>query len=408
MPQCVSCGKKAGGLSLRAFIATTGRCDECEAIAMSEKQAVLAALHSEFLAASCKADSWEQVWLRLIGAASQAGFSVEEAFAYVRQDLYVFIKQWIEANPESANNLPAAIEEVIAAFALPEYYHQDLPQMLVHHKTVCIFCLRCGAGILCRASAFDYACLGCGYRAVIARCPSCSDAIHISRESWNKSVQCPTCGASRGWNAWNRGRLSLGDVARALPSNLKPDLSRRVVFGIVLGGSGFSVGVGMRCLLEFSSEHISIYILSENQWKPIATMKYVDVNSLQFGGRGAITSGGGWVGGGFGLTGIITGAVLASALNQITTRSTIESVIYFQTVSGELILFNNQYPPDQLRIMLSPAVTSIEAAHRPTHLPPQSKISQLRELAELQAAGTITEDEFQELKAALLNSTTHS
>src|SRR5262249_24501714 len=105
-----------------------------------------------------------------------------------------------------------------------------------------------------------------------------------------------------------------------------------------------------------------------------------------------------------GLTGIVSGVLLASELNQVTTRSTIETVVYFKTRTGELILFNNHYTPDHLRIMLSPAFTRIENAQ---HLPSGSTsniVDQLRQLGELRASGTITEDEFQSLKARLMSS----
>ncbi len=123
---------------------------------------------------------------------------------------------------------------------------------------------------------------------------------------------------------------------------------------MVIGGSGYPIGVPVGCELEFESEKVLILARSElDPYKLVGSDLYADVISLQFGGRGAITSLGGWSGGGFGLSGITTGAVLASAMNQITTRSTIETVIYSRTTAGELILLNNHYTPEHLRIMLS-------------------------------------------------------
>lgn len=173
--------------------------------------------------------------------------------------------------------------------------------------------------------------------------------------------------------------------------------------GLVLGGSGYPIGVMCGCELEFASEKVFIQKLSDLEpCRLVASDVYADVISLQFGGRGAITSGGGWSGGGFGLSGIITGVVLAGALNQITTRSTVETIIYFRTTAGELILLNNQYTSEHLRIMLSLAITRIEAAQRRTFVSPPNVVEQLRELGQLRATGTITEDEFQRLKATLL------
>jgi hypothetical protein len=155
--------------------------------------------------------------------------------------------------------------------------------------------------------------------------------------------------------------------------------------------------------LDFATERVFIYALGEgNQYKPLAMAEYAEVISLQVGGRGSITTGGGWSGGGFGLSGIVTGALLAGALNQVTTRSTIETIIHFRTTAGELVVFNNQYTPQQLSVFLSPVFTRIEAANRITNAPQTSPIDQLRVLGDLLAKGTVTEDEFQSLKSALL------
>jgi len=72
-------------------------------------------------------------------------------------------------------------------------------------------------------------------------------------------------------------------------------------------------------------------------------------------------------------------------------------------VAGELILFNNNYTPEHLRILLSPAFTRIENAQRQPVGNSVSILDQLRQLGELRAAGTINEDEFQMLKTKLIN-----
>jgi Short C-terminal domain len=53
--------------------------------------------------------------------------------------------------------------------------------------------------------------------------------------------------------------------------------------------------------------------------------------------------------------------------------------------------------------MLSPVVNRIEVAHQQTTQQTQpSPLDQLRELGELRASGTISEDEFQSLKATII------
>lgn len=199
----------------------------------------------------------------------------------------------------------------------------------------------------------------------------------------------------------------MGDLAKSIKvdQTLIADPLRRIVFGVVIGGSGYPIGVRGACQLEFASDKVFIHALFEKQYTAVAISEYENVVSLQLGGRGAITSGGGWIGGGFGLSGIVTGALMASALNKVTTHSSIETIIYFSTTTGELVLFNNQYMPEQLRAMLSPAFTRIEAAHRGAATPTASPIDQLRELGQLRNDGTISEDEFRHLKSSVLKAT---
>lgn len=170
-----------------------------------------------------------------------------------------------------------------------------------------------------------------------------------------------------------------------------------------MGGSGYPISARVGCRLEFAPEKVFMLALFEGgEYKAVAFAEYADVISLQVGGRGVITTGGGWSGGGFGLTGIVTGVLLAGALNRMTTRSTIETVIHFRTNVGELVLLNTQYTPEQLSVMLSPVIGRIEKEYQAMQTAPEVQvdhIGQLRELGQLRASGTITEDEFQSLKA---------
>jgi hypothetical protein len=408
MPRCARCGKKAGGFSLRSFNDTTGLCDECDSEREQETRSALDGMRSEFLQIVDAGRLTKGNWISLEKRANQAGLDFNEALAYLGADLMACVKRALETSGEAGRNTEdeqSQFEYVVGLFAIPEYYHQALNQYLPRFKTVAILCSRCGAGIVGQSGAVDYTCSGCGLKAVLARCPSCSNAVHIHQELWGRSVRCMGCGIAKGWGSWNASRLTLGDIAKTskLDQKLMADPSRRIVSGVVLGGSGYPIEVRVGCRLEFASDKVFIhYLFPGNQYQPVAAADYSEVISLQLGGRGSVTTGGGWAGGGFGLTGIITGAVLAGALNQMTARSTIETIIHFQTTVGELILFNNQYTPEQLRIMLSPALSRIEAAHRKANTSAPSTIDQLRELGALRESGTITEDEFQSLKISLL------
>jgi len=218
------------------------------------------------------------------------------------------------------------------------------------------------------------------------------------------------CGQENSWATWSAREVTLGDMAKNYGADQEKiaDPSRRIVSGVVLAASGYPIPVHVGCKLEFDSDQVIILCLFEGgQFKPIAREEYPQVLSLQIGGRGAITTGGGWVGGGFGLTGIVTGALLASALNKATTRTNIETVLHFRSKTGELFLLNTQYTPQQLSMMVSPVITRIETAHDAVSLPAppaRDPVEQLRELSELRANGSISEEEFQSLKANIMKS----
>lgn len=271
-----------------------------------------------------------------------------------------------------------------------------------------ILCVRCGAGVVDKASASQYTCSACGLEVFIARCPSCSIPVHIHKELWGRKVTCLTCGRSSGWGRWN-APVTLGQLAAAFDVDqiAVADSSRRVVSGVVIGGSGYPIAARVGCRLEFAPDKVYIYkLVAGNKGETVATVEYVEVVSLQVGGPGVITTGGGWVGGGFGAEGIIMGVIFADVMNKMTTSSRIETIIQFSTTTGVLVIFNNLYMPEELSIILSPIVNRIVNSQRKPTTPSVNSVEQLQKLAQLRADGTITEDEFQRLKAAIIGPAT--
>ena len=133
---------------------------------------------------------------------------------------------------------------------------------------------------------------------------------------------------------------------------------------------------------------------------------YDDVAAIEIGGPGARQRGGGFVGGGFGLQGAGEGMLIAAALNLLTTRTTVDTVICIQTRSAELFLHHGEIKPDALRIELSPVFTALRQRHAATPLvmeSPGTAADQLEKLGDLLARGLITEEEFRRLKADIVN-----
>jgi hypothetical protein len=99
--------------------------------------------------------------------------------------------------------------------------------------------------------------------------------------------------------------------------------------------------------------------------------------------------------------------LVASALNMLTTRSQIDTVICLQTRSAEQFFHHDQAAPDALRIRLSPVFTALrQVAATPSNPPAQpnadSVVDRLAKLADLRQQGLLTEAEFAQAKAHLL------
>jgi hypothetical protein len=144
------------------------------------------------------------------------------------------------------------------------------------------------------------------------------------------------------------------------------DPGRRRIDGSILSLTGVSGIATGGCTLIFDRESVTVMIGNEsNQLR----LNYSDVTSLQITGRGELvtTSGGGWMGGGFGARGIIEGVALSTVLNKLTTTKThhIETIVNLNWNSGSVTLLNTSLPPGQWASLLSSVVQRIEAHQQP-------------------------------------------
>jgi hypothetical protein len=170
----------------------------------------------------------------------------------------------------------------------------------------------------------------------------------------------------------------------------------------VIGASGFAdLPIGTACEVIFRPDEVVLLRLSDlcevaTPWSGLG---------LEIGGAGAIRSGGGFIGGGFGLAGAAVGMLTASALNSITTKTGIDTVLHMQTPDAELFLHHDQVPPEALRRALSPVFTKLrqaESAGPEMNAGGDHVIDRLHKLADLRDRGVVTEEEFSRLKADLL------
>jgi Short C-terminal domain len=176
-----------------------------------------------------------------------------------------------------------------------------------------------------------------------------------------------------------------------------------------LGGAGYGLEPRTSCDLVFTEEGLRIVWASASEiiGEPYGSLVSIDIT-------GTVTkSGGGFLGGGFGLQGAAEGMAIAALLNTLSAKTNINTVIHIETATGELFFHTSAMSSDALRMQLSPAFTRLRLA-RGEKADPEASIAkssaasstdvidQLARLADLRDRGAITEEEFKKLKADLL------
>ena len=192
-------------------------------------------------------------------------------------------------------------------------------------------------------------------------------------------------------------------AARRLATSPQRDAIAVVPRCRVLGGHGLPATTGELWELVFTPESLRLVDPVHNE----TLVPYSDVTAVEIGGPGARKAGGGFIGGGFGLQGAAEGMLIASALNMLTTRTTINTVICIQTTTAELFLHQSELTPDALRMRLSRVFTILRQRTESTSVVPgnageEHAVERLTKLAALLDRGLITDEEFQKLKADIL------
>jgi hypothetical protein len=203
------------------------------------------------------------------------------------------------------------------------------------------------------------------------------------------------------------------DVARdGFPS--LPEPARTLGYlpnAIYLGGYLPHEQLTVRGQYSVAFLHDRLSVLDLHSARPVVELRYPDVQDVEIGGPGVIKTGGGFVGGGIGLAGAAEGIAIAAALNALTRRTTIRTVLRIQARNAELFLLNTDTEPGVLRIGLSRALGALREARStvanlaedPTTGPgAASAVNELSRLASLLDQGLVTREEFELLKAKLI------
>jgi hypothetical protein len=175
----------------------------------------------------------------------------------------------------------------------------------------------------------------------------------------------------------------------------------------VLGGHGLPPNAGETWELIFTADELRLF---HALFEDVAVVPYADVTAIEIGGPGRTQTGGGFIGGGFGVEGAAEGMLVAAALNMLTTRTKIDTVICVQTRSAELFFHHGGMTPDALRMVLSPVFTRLrQQSAAPTAADAEDPngqhvdvVDRLAKLADLHASGALSNEEFSAAKTKLL------
>jgi hypothetical protein len=171
----------------------------------------------------------------------------------------------------------------------------------------------------------------------------------------------------------------------------------------VLGGHGLPLSAGAKLDVVFGPETLILRPVSDAE----LTVPYPEITALEIGGPGARRTGGRFIGGGFGPAGAAEGMLIGAALNLLTTRTKVDTVICVQTDAAELFLHTSAAAPDPLRMRLSGVFNILRRQQSASGGASPIGGGQLEEtlqsLANLRDQNLITEDEYAAKKAEVLS-----
>jgi hypothetical protein len=194
------------------------------------------------------------------------------------------------------------------------------------------------------------------------------------------------------------------------PTPYGPELAcmHQVVY---LGGyvPGVQLVTGDRYDVPFLEDRILVV-----EWKTrqvVTDLAYTEIELVEVGGPGIVKTGGGFVGGGFGVLGAAKGMGIASFLNTLSSRTTYKTVARIQAPGCELFWLHTRVDPEQLRIALSRPLAVLRSVRAASTSAPQlhaaspasaSSVEELARLADMLEKGLLTREEFDLMKARLI------
>lgn len=292
-------------------------------------------------------------------------------------------------------------------------------------------CALCGATGPINPSWSSWKCPECQTGWVYVRCEKCRVVSGVRLDNFRRlffSYDCSEC------NHVNRSGGLSGRSSKDYAAPAKAHIQRllRPPYTHLLDDPTYSVL--LRCVVveqvrlpqwvtganaSVSLSRTRLRVTNHSLRKAIA-VKPADLSSCSFADR-SYTTGGGFIGGGFGLTGAAEGILMAKVLNRATTKHTVLTGVHVRLRDGTAVQLLAPYPLAQVQHRFSPFLMSqqveeskkrMELAQRnaelaavppPVQAPaPVDVVSQLERLAVLRRSGALTDEEFAQLKSKLL------
>lgn len=136
--------------------------------------------------------------------------------------------------------------------------------------------------------------------------------------------------------------------------NVAPAQKPLMLVGTHVGGHGTELEPGEECVIAVSGRGICATGLGSVLLKPADRLR-----AIQLGGIGEYTTGGGWVGGGFGVSGALEGAAFAALMNTLTTRRHIDCLIRFVFDDAEATFSLTSDTPQRLQLEASALLAAL-------------------------------------------------
>lgn len=157
-----------------------------------------------------------------------------------------------------------------------------------------------------------------------------------------------------------------------------------------LGGAEFPFQSGERVDALFTEKEVILKGMTRS-----ARFSYFELVEFNITGPGSVTTGGGFIGGGFGVEGAIEGLAIAAVLNGLTTKTKIHTFITLITNFGELHLHYDKMEPAVMRVVLASVFLRMRSCS------PQWREQRISVLESAKAIGQIDESQFVELVSRL-------